>query len=292
MRIAIFGKNLENEAVEHLQKMFNHLDDRNIEYVVYASFYSLLKKKITFKKEVGTFNNHLAIIDNISYLLSIGGDGTLLDTVSLVRGSTVPILGINTGRLGFLSNVSAEYAIDAINQILEKNYTLDQRTLLSADVNEGRLGDFCFGLNEISIHKKDNQAMINIHTYLDGVLLNSYWADGLIIATPTGSTAYSLSCGGPILLPESKSIVITPIAAHNLTVRPVVIPDSITIKLAVQSRNDSYLVNVDSKTTVVKSSAEITIVKASFKINLIKLNNQNFLDTIRNKLMWGVDKRN
>ena len=292
MRIAIFGKSFESTSVEHIQNMFKYLDGQKIEYIIYAPFYTYLKQFVKLKRGIDTFNNHLEIIDNISYMLSIGGDGTLLDTVSFIRGSAIPILGINSGRLGFLSNVSVEDSIEAIEQILEKKYNLDQRSLLSADVSEGKLGDFCFGLNEISIHKRENQAMINIHTYLDDILLNSYWADGLIIATPTGSTAYSLSCGGPILLPDSKSIVITPIAAHNLTVRPVVVPDNLIITLKVQSRNDSFLINIDSKTYTVKSTTELKIAKASFKINLIKLNGQNFINTIRNKLLWGVDKRN
>jgi len=215
-----------------------------------------------------------------------------LDTVTLIRDSKIPILGINTGRLGFLSNISIQEIDQAMDALHSKKYTVDERALLKVKTEDNLFGETNFALNELTIHKKDSSSMITIHAYINDQYLNSYWADGLIIATPTGSTAYSLSCAGPIVVPGSENFVITPIAPHNLNVRPIVVSDNSEIKLKIEGRGMQFLASLDSRSETIDSKYELTIVKEKFKIGLIQLENQDFLRTIRNKLMWGIDKRN
>jgi NAD+ kinase len=227
-------------------------------------------------------------------LISIGGDGTMLRAVTLVRNSGVPLLGINAGRLGFLANVQKENIAAFMQLVLDKKYTLSKRTLLSLSCspeNETIL-DINFALNEVTVSRKDSTSMITIETYLNGEFLNSYWADGLIIATPTGTTGYSLSCGGPILTPNVKSLVITPIAPHNLNARPLVIADDTEIVLRVTGREDQYLVSLDSRITTVQNESVLTIKKTPFQISMIEIQDETFLKTLRNKLLWGEDRRN
>ena len=227
-------------------------------------------------------------------MLSIGGDGTILRAATLVRNSGIPILGINAGRLGFLATVQKENIDEFLQMVLDKKYTLSKRTLLSLSCtpeNEA-LNDINFAMNEVSVSRKDTTSMITIETYLNGEILNSYWADGLIISTPTGSTGYSLSCGGPILTPDVKSLVITPIAPHNLNARPLVIPDDTEIMLKVSGREENYLVSLDSRITSVGNESILTIKKTPFQINMIEIPNETFLKTLRSKLLWGEDKRN
>jgi NAD+ kinase len=225
-------------------------------------------------------------------MISIGGDGTFLETIHLVKDSGIPILGVNAGRLGFLASTQKEEIVNVLTQIKNGQYRLQTRSLLklSSDLNLFNGEDFA--LNELTVHKKDSSSMITIHTYIDDLYLNSYWADGLIIATPTGSTAYSLSCGGPILVPGARDFIITPIAPHNLNVRPVVVPDSRKISLKIEGRSKEFLCSMDSRSVTIDSSTEINITKADFRINIIQTENQNFLNTIRNKMMWGLDRRN
>jgi NAD+ kinase len=216
----------------------------------------------------------------------------MLDTIALVRDSGIPILGVNLGRLGFLSSINRERIIPAINGLVKENYKIDKRTLIRIKKPEGLFGDVNYALNDITIYKKEPMTMITIRVYVDDEFLNSYWADGLLIATPTGSTAYSLSCGGPILTPDSNNLVITPIANHNLSVRPVVIPDSSIVKVQVLGRNNSCFVGLDSRSESIDSSMEVSVQKADFKINLVQMADENFFNTIRDKLMWGLDLRN
>ena len=232
------------------------------------------------------------MIGKVDTVLSLGGDGTFLETLSFVRNSGIPVLGINTGRLGFLANVAKSEINVAIEALVNKKFTIEKRSMLSISAPSGIFGEVNYGLNEITVLKKDTSAMITIHAYINGEYLNSYFADGLIIATPTGSTAYSLSCGGPLVMPGSENFVITPIAPHNLNVRPLVISDNNIITLKVDARSPNYLVTLDSRSEILESSAELTIQKTDFSANLIKLENQNFFTTIRNKLLWGLDKRN
>ncbi|MBN2173224.1 MAG: NAD kinase [Bacteroidales bacterium] len=292
MNIAIFGKSLQDENLDLIQSLFDKLQSLNHFLLVYEPFYQKIKDKISFAGEPKTFREHTEIRSNADYLFSIGGDGTLLDTITLVRDSGIPIMGINLGRMGFLSSVSRDRIESAIEQVMKKNYTIDRRTLLRLDTPNKLFGNLNYALNELSVYRKEPLSMIKIQAYVDGELLNSYWADGLIIATPTGSTAYSLSNGGPIILPHCRNFVITPIATHNLTVRPVVIPDGSEIRIKVVGRIKDYFVSLDSRSMPVESSAELKIVREDFFVNLIQLKDEHYFTTIREKLLWGLDIRN
>lgn len=262
--------------------------------VIEATFLEMLYEKKIVRKEYNTFSSHTELDNSFDMLISIGGDGTMLRAVTLVRNSGVPLLGINAGRLGFLANVQKENIAAFMQLVLDKKYTLSKRTLLSLSCspeNETIL-ELDFALNEVTVSRKDSTSMITIETYLNGEFLNSYWADGLIIATPTGTTGYSLSCGGPILTPNVKSLVITPIAPHNLNARPLVIADDTEIVLRVTGREDQYLVSLDSRITSVQNESVLTIKKTAFQINMIEIQDETFLKTLRNKLLWGEDRRN
>ena len=223
---------------------------------------------------------------------SVGGDGTFLKTVSFIRESGVPILGINTGRLGFLANINPEKMEEMFAMVQEKRYNFQKRSMLRIHTEDDLFGEDNLALNELTLHKKDTSSMITVHASLDGNYLNSYWADGLIVGTPTGSTAYNLSCGGPIITPGCQVHILTPIAPHNLNVRPMVVPDHLPIKLQVEGRERRYLISLDSNTKSIPQGTEITVEKAEFMINVIRFENANFLDTIRNKMNWGMDSRN
>lgn len=292
MEIAIYGKTADESHTSYLQGLFNKLRDMDAGVFIYEPFHDFLKQKITLPTSVQTFKKHEDLKQKVNYLMSIGGDGTFLETISLVKDSGIPIIGINMGRLGFLASVSKEEIDTALDALAERKYSLDKRTILRLETKSNLFGDLNYALNEVTVQKRDSSSMITIHAYINGVFLNSYWADGLIIATPTGSTAYSLSCGGPIVLPDSENFVITPIAPHNLNVRPLIISDNDTITLKVEGRSDQYLLSLDSHTEIINSTEELKINKASFKINLIQFDNHNFLNTLRNKLMWGIDRRN
>ncbi len=291
MKIAIYGRNTTDNISQHIQLLFHKLNNYKAELLIYEPFYKYIKTKLELTGNIKTFNSHLDLIGKVDYLLSIGGDGTILETLKFVRDSEIPVLGINTGRLGFLANVAKEEINSAVEALVNKKFTIEKRTLLSVTNPADLFGEVNYGLNELTILKKDSSSMITIHTYINDNFLNSYFADGLIIATPTGSTAYSLSCGGPLVMPGSQNFVITPIAPHNLNVRPLVISDNNIIKLKVEGRSPNYLLSLDSRSVVIDSSIEIKIQKADFCIHLIQLENQNFYNTIRNKLLWGLDRR-
>jgi NAD+ kinase len=222
----------------------------------------------------------------------MGGDGTFLKTVSYIRDSGVPIMGINTGRLGFLANISKEQIHNTMNQVRDKNYEFQKRSLLRVNTEDDLFGEDNFALNELTLHKKDTSSMVTVHASLDNKYLNSYWADGLIVSTPTGSTAYNLSCGGPIITPGCQVHILTPVAAHNLNVRPMVVPDHLPISLSVEGRDRSYLLSLDGNSKSIKQGENVIVTKAEFMINVIKFEDNNFLDTIRNKMLWGIDTRN
>ena len=291
MKIAIYGKRITENYLSFIKLLFSTLIDKQVEVLVCKSFYGFLSQQFSIDEKIKTFINHEDIHD-VDYLFSIGGDGTLLETVTLVRDHNIPILGINTGRLGFLTSITTEQIADTINDVLQNNFDVDTRTLLSLQTENNLFGDTNYALNEITIQKKDTSSMVTTHVYLDGKFLNSYWSDGLIISTPTGSTAYSLSCSGPIILPGSGNIIINPIAPHNLNVRPLVIPDTTELTLKVEGRTENFLVALDSRSLTVPLSMELKIKKAAHHVNLIRLNKYDFLNTLRTKLMWGLDKRN
>ncbi|HEX8515350.1 MAG TPA: NAD kinase [Bacteroidia bacterium] len=292
MKVAIYGRATSANISEHIQTLFNKLREYDSEVFVYKPFCDFLKEKLEVHPSVGTFSDHADLKGKADYMLSVGGDGTFLETVSFVRDSKIPVLGINTGRLGFLANVAKTEINAAIDALYQRKFSIEERSMLSVTKPENLFGEVNYGLNEITILKKDSSQMVTIHTYINGDYLNSYFADGLIIATPTGSTAYSLSCGGPLVMPGSSNFVITPIAPHNLNVRPLIISDSSVISLKVEGRSPNYLVSLDSRSETIDDSTELTLKKAGFHLHVIKLENQHFFNTIRNKLLWGLDKRN
>jgi NAD+ kinase len=294
MKIAIYGQFYQNSTEPIIRDIFQFFTQKKIELVVEHDFLELLNEKHILKESFATFQNHSDLDSSFDMLLSIGGDGTILRAITLVRDSGIPVLGINAGRLGFLASVQKENITDFLQLVIDKKYRISKRSLLSLRCNppNAAIDKLNFAMNEITVSRKDTTSMITIETHLNEEFLNSYWADGLIIATPTGSTGYSMSCGGPILTPEVTSLVITPIAPHNLNARPLVIPDNTQIKLKVSGREDNYLVSLDSRIASVPNAAELTIEKTNFQINMVEIPNETFLKTLRNKLMWGEDKRN
>lgn len=293
MRIAIYGRDFNDTVLPYVQQVFKHLEKYKIQPVVYYKYHKFLHHKIDLPANTVVFHNHEELVSEATdVLLSLGGDGTLLDTISLIRNSNIPVIGINFGRLGFLASINKDEIEAALNALIHQEYSLDSRSLLILESNNDLFGEENFALNDITIHRRDNSAMMIIHASMNKEFVNSYWADGLIIATPTGSTAYSLSCGGPIIFPSSKNFVVTPIAPHNLNVRPVIVPDDKELSFEVEARESKFLVSCDSRTVTVERSVKITIKKADFCINLIRLNNETYLNTLRNKLLWGIDTRN
>ena len=292
MRIAIFGMTFPETSKNYLQHLIKKIENENSQVIIEEQFLKTFKKYINFKKPPLSYKDHDGLRGNADFLISIGGDGTLLKAATHVKNSNIPIMGINTGRLGFISSISTDQIDAAVNDLLKENYKIDNRTLLELNTSNELFGNQNFALNEVAVTKKDTSSMIKVDAYVDDEFLNSYWADGLIVSTPTGSTGYSLSCGGPIIMPQSGNIIITPIAQHNLNVRPIVIDDESVIKLKVIDRDDLALISLDSRSRAFDSSTEITIKKASFNIKLINPSFNSFLSTVRNKLMWGIDKRN
>lgn len=291
MRVGIYGRAFDDSFIPNIQVLFNTMKIYGWEVSIYGPFLAFLEPRISMDIEPKAFNKYEDVKGNLDILLSIGGDGTFLETITLVRDSGIPILGINTGRLGFLASTSKDNIKSSLQDIREGKYRLQTRSLLKLE-HENLFGDQNFALNELTVHKKETSSMITIHTYIGDLYLNSYWADGLIVSTPTGSTAYSLSCGGPIMVPGATDFVITPIAPHNLNVRPVVVPDARTIRLKIEGRGSKFLCSLDSRSVTIDSSIELVIKKAEFQINVIQTEGQNFLNTIRNKMMWGLDRRN
>ena len=267
------------------------MENEHIKIIIEEKFSKFLQKSVRFTTKVDTFESCESLRNTADFLFSIGGDGTLLKAVTFVRDSNIPIMGINTGRLGFISSISAGQIDDAINDILKENYDISERALLELNSDNKLFKDKNFALNEVAISKKDTSSMVRIDAYVDDEFLNTYWADGLVVSTPTGSTGYSLSCGGPIIMPGTNNIIITPNAPHNLNVRPIVINDSSIIKLKVEDRDQLALVSLDSRSRAFDSDTELIIKKSDFKIRLIQPQNNSFASTIRNKLMWGLDKR-
>lgn len=293
MKVAVFGKHITQEARPYLETLYEELTKGGAELVVYRRFNKFLKDHCDWHLNLPEFHNFESLVESkAEVLITVGGDGTLLDAATLVQHSNIPLMGINLGRLGFLATVAKEEIKKSVRALLAGHYRLDSRYLLNLTTSEDLGIEPTFALNEVSVSRKDTTAMVTVHVWINEVFLNSYWADGLIIATPTGSTGYSLSCGGPIIMPGSQNFVITPIAPHNLNVRPFVIPNDIEIRLKVEGRGDQFLVSLDSRIYVFRSSVELTVRKANFKIALVQTEHQNFPSTLRNKLLWGIDRRN
>lgn len=292
MRIALFGTPCSEQFTKYIQHLVSRLEAENVSVLVYEEYFNFLENKVEFNNPPIIFDSYESLKDQADYLFSIGGDGTLLGSVTLVRDSDIPILGINTGRLGFISSIATDQIESAITDVLNNNFEIKSRTLLSLETENNLFGKVNFALNEVAVVKKDTSSMIRIDAFLGDEFLNSYWADGIVIATPTGSTGYSLSCGGPIIIPGTDNVIITPIAPHNLNVRPIVLSDKNSIKLKVADKDQLALVSLDSRFRAFDASISLLIKKADFKINLIEPQSHSFISTIRTKLMWGIDKRN
>lgn len=291
MKIAIHGKIFSKEAQKYIQELFEVLYKNKVEIQLSESFEKILKKA-HIKHIPEKIYKDATELDNNDFFLSLGGDGTLLESVTHIGEKETPIVGFNTGRLGFLATNAPEGIKNTIKSLLSGYYAIEERTLLHLECNKSIFDGANFALNDFTITKRDTASMITVHTYIDGEYLNSYWADGLIIATPTGSTGYSLSCGGPLILPNSNNFVITPVSPHNLTVRPMIIADESVISFEIEGRSKNFLVSLDSRSRVIDASFQLAINKEKFKAKLIKFSEQNFLNTLRNKLNWGWDARN
>lgn len=292
MKIAIYGQEFKDSFIPGIREFFQIMQARGAELSVDQDFATYTRQRAGI--DLGTcttYRGHKQVGKDTDYMISIGGDGTFLQAVTLVRDKGIPLVGINSGRLGFLSNIAQEDIAPALEKLFEKDYSIEHRELIRLRSKQKLFGDFPYALNELSIHRKDSAAMMTIHAHLDGEFLNTYWADGLIISTPTGSTAYSMSVGGPIITPNTRDLIVNPIAPHNLTVRPMVIPNESTITLKLEGRSENYLISMDSRYEYINNEIEISIEKAKFRLKLIKLPGTSFFTTLRNKLMWGTDKR-
>jgi NAD+ kinase len=290
MTIAVYARNTKDNYPDYLENLLALSTNENFKVIVFKPYLDFLNTSLNKAFVLDAFSNSEELIAKADYVISLGGDGTMLETLEYVRKSGIPVLGVNTGRLGFLATVYKEDFEKSIKLLIKEKFTLDKRELIELDKTTC-FNEVNYALNEFTIHKKESSAMINIDTYVDGIFLNSYFADGLIVSTPTGSTAYSLSCGGPIMVPDSDNFIITPIAPHNLNVRPIVISNNKTLSFKVSGRSDSFNVSLDSRSKTINNLSELIIKKADFKFHMINLEGQHFFETLRNKLLWGIDKR-
>jgi len=291
MKIAILGKPFSADAGPYLQALLNDLMDRQAEVLIETRFCDYLREHLQVPDNTTCFQRGDSL-QGVQFVLSIGGDGTLLDTVTYVGSLEIPILGINTGRLGFLATINPERIAQALDALFKGHFTIEERSLIRVDTDPEVFNGINFGLNEFSILKRDTSSMIVVHTYIDGEYLNSYWADGLIVSTPTGSTGYSLSCGGPVMLPQTNNFVIAPVCPHNLNVRPLIVPDESVISFEIEGRSNNFLLSLDSRSVTVDAGIQIAVRRETFNAHLVKLNHVNFLSTLRSKLNWGLDRRN
>lgn len=293
MKVAIYGRTTEKILPPVLQGLFDKLEKNGCELLIGTEYLKYLESQFTLGKRVKPLDDFNSIRGQADFLLSLGGDGTILETIAYVRNSGIPILGVNTGRLGFLAGVTVEEAVEhAVERLKERKFSIDKRSLLKLETKQNLFGEINFALNEFTVQRKETSSMITVHVSINGEFLNSYWADGLIIATPTGSTAYSLSCGGPLMVPDAKSFVITPLSPHNLNVRPLIVPEDSVITLKLEGRNPHHLATLDVRFEIFNEEMELTIRKEDFKISLIRFSDHHFFNTIREKLIWGHDARN
>ncbi|MBT8219456.1 MAG: NAD kinase [Bacteroidia bacterium] len=293
MQVVIYTREIKDRDRDQIQLLLDTLHEKQINTYIYLPIKPRVDELVTYKSDVGVFRDYLDFsIHKIDFFIALGGDGTMLNAATIVRDSGVPILGINTGRLGFLATTERKMIAEAVGILLTGRYEIETRSLLTVESNIPIFEDFPHALNDFTILKRDVSSMISIHTYINGDYLNSYWADGIIVSTPTGSTGYSLSCGGPIVFPNSGNFVITPVAPHNLTVRPIVIPDDAVVSFSVEGRSENFLCTLDSRFELITSEHNIAVQKCPFQINLVRVDDRDFLKTIRDKLAWGKDARN
>lgn len=291
MKVAVYGQAFKTESLQYIVNLIGLLSEKKCEVSVVKSVYKLIRNELG--KDYRTFSKTESIAKDTDFMISVGGDGTMLRAAGIIQGLNIPVIGINTGRMGFLANIHKAEMEEALELLKTQKFKLDKRSLLAVYVNEGEeqksLG---FALNEITVSRKNLTSMITIKTYLNNEFLNTYWADGLIVSTPTGSTGYSLSCNGPIIIPNAETLIITPIAPHNLSIRPLVIRDDAQIILEIESRETEFLLSLDSKVESLPTSTKVYLKKADFQINMIELEAHSFLKTLREKLLWGKDTRN
>ncbi|MGJ7030743.1 NAD kinase [Niabella hirudinis] len=292
MTIAVYSRGIDQLQLEDVKTFFQELEAYGLGYTVFRPFFEEIKDDIGLDDLTRVFEQTADLSRDIECIVSLGGDGTLLDTVALVMDRPIAIMGINFGRLGFLSSIGRDNLRLAIKSLALRTYVTEQRTLVHLDADISLFGDKPFGLNEFAIHKRDTASMLKIHTYINGEFLNVYWADGLVVATPTGSTGYSLSCGGPIVFPDSGNFVITPVAPHHLNMRSLVVNDNSIISFDIESRSDDIICALDSRREIVTKNVSLAVKKESFTIALVRLSENNFLHTLQTKLIWGLDRRN
>lgn len=292
MIFALHGRPFKEDNIPHVQHLLNYLQKKEISLVINESFIDYLETTSIILPKVFTVFKTREDLINTDFMLSIGGDGTLLEAATFAGQKEIPLIGMNTGRLGFLATTPREEIENSINELIKGEYKISERTLIKLVSEEDLFEGLNFAMNEFALIKRDSSSMITVHTYIDGEFLNSYWADGLIVSTPTGSTGYSLSCGGPLVHPKTENFIITPLSPHNLNVRPMVVPDSSHISFEIEGRNQNFLISLDSRSKIVSSNIKLSVKKESFKIKLVELKNYNYYKTLRSKLNWGLDARN
>jgi len=291
MKVGIHGKDFDDSIKDFLQHVFELLSDEDIQIYLSHEFATLLEADQVKIKNYDIYNEKKDL-SFLTHFFTFGGDGTLLEAVAHIGSAEVPILGVNTGRLGFLATTAKKDFDEAFRAVLNNKYSFDKRTLLKLETPKDLFGGVNFALNDFTILKKDTSSMIVVHAFIDGDFLNSYWADGIIISTPTGSTGYSVSCGGPLVLPQSNNFILTPVSPHNLTVRPMVVPDNCELSFRIEGRGKNFLVSLDSRYETVDNEVELKVRKEDFRAKLIRLENSNYFKTLRQKLNWGFDIRN
>lgn len=292
MLIALYNRTFDKLDIPVMLHVLKILEQHKLSLVFYRDFYERLRPYYMCEAEPMFFTGKKDLPRHTDMLISLGGDGTMLDAICFIGNSGIPLIGVNLGRLGFLAAIPEEELDAAIQSLVRGSFTIDHRTLLHLDSSIPLFNGSPFALNEFTIHRQDTSSMIKIHTYLNGEFLNTYWADGLIVATPTGSTGYSLSCNGPVVFPQTSSFVITPVAPHNLNTRPIVVPDDNVISFEIEGRTDQFLCTLDARTEIIKNNVQLAVKKENFKISLLRPDEHNFLKTIRQKLYWGIDRRN
>lgn len=294
MKIAIYGHYFSKESQQYVVDLLNALQLKNADIYIEERFFRLMKSSFKIDVDYKTFNSYKNLNNSFDFMFTVGGDGTVLRSIAYLRNSNIPVIGVNIGRLGFLATVNKKHIKKAVAMLHEKKYVIKERSLLSIETNPKikELEDFNIALNEITLSRKNTASMITVETYLDDEYLTSYWADGLIISTPTGSTGYSLSCGGPVISPQTKSFVLTPVAPHNLNARPLIIPDNTNIKVRVSGRENDFFLSLDSRIATINNKTEIFIKKSPYTIKMIELKDHSFIETLREKLLWGEDTRN
>ena len=291
MLLALYNRVFEETDIPLLQHTFSFLKENQLRVILFRDFYERLQPHINFEEPPLLFQSNKDLPPQTDFMISLGGDGTMLDTVSYIGNSGIPVIGINLGRLGFLADIPENEMDSAWQGLLRGSYSIEKRSLIHLDSNVPLFGECPYALNEFTLHRKDSSQMIKIHTYLNGEFLNTYFADGLIVSTPTGSTGYSLSCNGPVMFPQASVFVITPVAPHNLNIRPIVVPDDYVVSFELEGRTDQFLCTLDSRMEAITKDVQLAVKKEDFEISLVKLDEHNFLKTLRQKLYWGADNR-